>query len=119
MNTHRPVVSIFLEVHSARCAVLSHFSHVQLFETLGTVAHQAPSVHGILQAIILEWLLLPCSRVAFQPRDQTRVSCTSRWILYHSATWEAHILFTKKQIPNQHCHQFALNKQSMQPLQNK
>ena len=32
------------------------------------------SVDGILQAIILEWIVLPFSRWFFQPRDQTWVS---------------------------------------------
>ena len=36
-----------------------------------------PSVHGILQAIILEWVAMPSSRGSFQPRDQTRISCGS------------------------------------------
>ena len=33
------------------------------------------SVHGILQARILEWVAIPFSRGSFQPRDRTRVSC--------------------------------------------
>ena len=33
------------------------------------------SVHGILQARILEWVAMPSSRVSFQPRDHTQVSC--------------------------------------------
>jgi len=33
------------------------------------------SVHGITQARILEWVAIPFSRVSFQPRDQTPVSC--------------------------------------------
>ena len=33
------------------------------------------SVHGILQARILEWVAIPFSRGSSQPRDQTRVSC--------------------------------------------
>ena len=33
------------------------------------------SVHGILQARILEWVAMPSSRASFQPRDQTPVSC--------------------------------------------
>ena len=45
------------------------------------------SVHGILQARILEWVTMPSSRGSFQPRDQTRVSYVSyellRWALYH------------------------------------
>ena len=32
------------------------------------------TVHGILQARILEWLAFPFSRVSFQTRDQTQVS---------------------------------------------
>ena len=41
------------------------------------------SVHGILLARILEWVAMPSSRGLSQPRDQTRVSCLGRWILYH------------------------------------
>ena len=33
------------------------------------------TVHGILQARILEWVAFPFSRGSSQPRDQTRVSC--------------------------------------------
>ena len=33
------------------------------------------SVHGILQARILEWVVTAFSRASFQPRDQTRVFC--------------------------------------------
>ena len=31
-------------------------------------------IHGILQAIILEWVAISFSRGSSQPRDQTRVS---------------------------------------------
>ena len=33
------------------------------------------SVHGILQARILEWVTIPFSRGSSQLRDQTQVSC--------------------------------------------
>ena len=33
------------------------------------------SVHGILQASILEWVAFPFSKGFSQPRDQTQVSC--------------------------------------------
>jgi len=33
------------------------------------------TVHGILQARILEWVAAPFSRQSSQPRDQTQVSC--------------------------------------------
>jgi len=35
------------------------------------------SVHGILQARILEWVAISFSRVSSQPRDQTLVSCVA------------------------------------------
>ena len=35
------------------------------------------SVHGILQARILEWLAITYSSSPSQPRDQTQVSCTA------------------------------------------
>ena len=34
------------------------------------------TVHGILQARILEWVAVPFSKGSSQPRDQTRISCT-------------------------------------------
>ena len=52
------------------------------------------SVHGIFQARILEWVAICYSRGSSWPRGQTRiscVSCTDKWILYHSATWEANV----------------------------
>ena len=42
--------------------MLSCFSHVRLFATLWTVAHQDPLVSGILQARILEWAAVSFSR---------------------------------------------------------
>ena len=44
------------------------------------------SVHGILQARILEWVAVPSSRGSSRPRDQTcvsYVSCIGKWVLYH------------------------------------
>ena len=39
------------------------------------------SVHGILQARIVEWVTISFSRGSSQPGDQTRVSCTGRQVL--------------------------------------
>ena len=36
---------------------------------------QGSSIHGILQARILDWVAISFSRGSSQPRDQTRVSC--------------------------------------------
>ena len=49
------------------------------------------TVHGILQARILEWVAFPFSRGSFQPRDQTQVSYTSGRFFTSWATREAHI----------------------------
>ena len=45
------------------------------------------SVHGILQARVLEWVAISSSMGYSHPRDQTHISCTGRWILYHCAAW--------------------------------
>ena len=50
------------------------------------------SVHGILQARILEWVAMPFSRVFSQPRDPTHISYVSsigRGFFTTSATWES------------------------------
>ena len=33
------------------------------------------SVHGIIQARILEWIAIPISRGSFRPRDGSPISC--------------------------------------------
>ena len=43
----------------------------------------ASSVHGILQARILEWVAISSSRGSPQPRDRTHIPCMGRRILYH------------------------------------
>ena len=53
------------------------------------------SVHGILQARILEWVAMPSSRGSSQPRDQTcvsYVSCIGRQVLYPSCHLGHHVL---------------------------
>ena len=50
------------------------------------------SIHGILQARILEWIAMPSSRGSSRPRDWTHisyVSCMGRWVLYNYWHWEA------------------------------
>ena len=47
------------------------------------------TVHGILQARILEWVALPFSRGSSQPRDQTQVSRIAGGIVISWATREA------------------------------
>ena len=45
------------------------------------------SVHGILQARILEWVAISYSRGSTQPRDPTRVSCIASRVFTIWVTW--------------------------------
>jgi len=47
------------------------------------------TVHGILQAGILEWVAFPFYRGSFQPRDQTQVFCIAGGFFTSRATTEA------------------------------
>ena len=47
-------------------------SHSVVSDSLWSHGH---TIHGILQARILEWLAFPFSLGSSQPRDQTQVSC--------------------------------------------
>ena len=49
----------------------------------------SPSVHGIFQARILEWVVISFSRRSSWPRDRTCISYIGRWILYHCTTQKA------------------------------
>ena len=57
-----------------------------------------PSVHGISQAGILEWVAMPSSRGSFPPRDWTWVPCIADSFFYHHwSTREALLKHTKYQ----------------------
>ena len=47
------------------------------------------SLHGILQARILEWVAMSFSRGSSRPADRTHISCIGSRILHCWATWEA------------------------------
>ena len=49
-------------------------SRVRLFGTPWTGVLPDSSVHGIFQAIVLEWIAISFSRASSWPRDQTQVS---------------------------------------------
>ena len=59
----------------------------QLCPTLGNSMDY--TVHGILQARILEWVAFPFSRGSSQPRDRTQVSCIAGRFFTSWATREA------------------------------
>ena len=54
--------------------MLSNCSHVQLFSNPMDYSPSGFSVHGILQARILEWVAMYFSSGSSQLRDQTQVS---------------------------------------------
>ena len=58
------------------CACL--LSHVWLFATPWTVAHQASLSMVFSKQEILEWVFTSFSRRSYQPRDPTCVSCIGR-----------------------------------------
>ena len=60
----------------------------RLFATAWTIGSLPDSsVHGILQARILEWVAISFSRVSSLPRNGTWVFCIGRWILYNWVTY--------------------------------
>jgi len=74
--------------------VLSHFSHVWLCASLWTLCSPpGSSVHRILQARILEWVVMPSSRGSSQPQGSNRQSFMSPTLVSGffttSTTWEA------------------------------
>ena len=64
------------------CVCAESLSHVQLFATPWTVAHQAPLSMEIFQARKLEWVSTSYSKGSSQP--------ICRWIFYCWVTREAH-----------------------------
>ena len=64
------------------------YAAVQLLQSFPTLCNPMDcslpdsSVHGILQARILEWVAISFCRRSSQPRDQTHVPCICRWIFF-------------------------------------
>ena len=74
--------------------MLSCFSRVWLFATPWTVVHQAPLSMGILQARILQWVVMASSRGSFPHTDGSSVSwvsCIAGRFFTTSTTWEAKV----------------------------
>jgi len=57
------------------------------------------SAHGILQARILEWVVIPFSRESSWPRDRTQVSCIAGGFFTIWATGQPHTLTRSLQTP--------------------
>ena len=81
----------FFFIIAPNCVYLVSQSYLTLCNPMDC-GLRGSSVHGILQATILEWVAISSSRGSSQPRDWTRISCVfcvGGRILYHWATWEA------------------------------
>ena len=78
-----------IRFHCMRYLYAMHDKRLQSCPTLCDPVDCSPpgsSVHGILQARILEWVAMPFSRGSSRLRDGTRVSyvsCEGRRVLYH------------------------------------
>ena len=76
------------QAHRSLSSTLSHFCRVWLFNP---VFYSSPgsSAHGLLQARILKWVVMPFSRRSSQTRDRTRVSRIAGRFFTFWATKEA------------------------------
>ena len=80
-----------------QCNVCTGAKSLQLCLTLCNPMDCSPpdfSVHGVLQARTLEWVVMPSSRGSSQPKDQTQVSlmlpALAGRFFSTSVTWEPH-----------------------------
>ena len=79
------VTRIFLQSRGEICACSVAQSCLTLCDPLDC-SPPCSSVHGILQARVLEWVAISSSRGSSQPRDQNSISyvfCICRQVLYH------------------------------------
>ena len=82
------LLRVWICFHIVFC-MLSHFSRFQLLVTLCT-SPPGSSVHGILQARILEWIAISSSRVSSWPREWTcvhGVTMSQTWQNTHTYTY--------------------------------
>ena len=128
VNTYNGTLLSQKRIIYAQCVcvcVFSHFSCVWLFCDPMDYSLPGSSVHGILQARILEWVTMPSSRGFFQPRDQTCSSCIAGGFFTtespgksmlnmeehkkHCTTWKkpvtkGHILYNCNYVKNRQIH---------------
>ena len=73
MYTHLSMYLSSINVTVCVCVLVSH--SCPTLRPHGLYCPPGSSVHGILQARILEWVAMPFSREYCWPRDQTQVFC--------------------------------------------
>ena len=71
-----------------RFDMLSRFSCVLTVGNPMDCSLPGSSVHGILQARIIEWVAISYFKRSSQPRGRTPIFCIDRQVLYHCVTWE-------------------------------
>ena len=82
---HREIFC-FWKTQETFVVVVESLSPVWRFCNTLDYSQPGSSVHGILQARILEWVAMPSSRGSSQPRNQICISCIG---IYHWANREA------------------------------
>ena len=84
--------SLLWDAVYALCVLISCSVVCNSLWPCGLCSLPGSSVHGILQARILEWVAIPISRVSSQPRDWTQVSCIAGifiiWATREAQKWE-------------------------------
>ena len=94
--------------HFSACAVLCLATQLcWLFATPWTIVCQAPLSMGVLQARILEWVVMPFSRGSSQPRNETKVSHIAGRFFTVWASREAGGSIYPTAFPPSLCHSFA------------
>ena len=89
MRCHDVCNSLFKSLFPQYMCVVCYAKSLQLCPTLCDPMDYNPSgssLHGTLQARVLEWVTISSSRGSSHPRDQTHVSwisCIGRQTLYH------------------------------------
>ena len=84
----KPKIWLYVKLLQSRLTLCDPVNHIQ----------PGSSVHGILQARILEWVAISFFTGSSQPRDRTCISCIGRRSLYHWATRKPnHFLIHRKQ----------------------
>ena len=71
------------------CAVLICSPMSNSFQPHGLVAHQAPLSMGILQAGMLEWVVMPILQGIFPSQQSNPGLPHCRWVLYHLSYQES------------------------------
>ena len=79
-NSHHYITKWEITEYYVLCmCALSHFSLLTLWEPMRCRSPPGSSVHGVLQARVLEWVAMPSSRRSFRPWDRTHISCLLHW----------------------------------------